>query len=189
MSLILRPDYLRNYVHWRAFGKDRNMHRNFQRVHIDGLANVKVTLLDIIGIVAIFPNDYVTDENYPSARRHERQPAERRTNVRTYLFDDTADRGMFEAYRDKLKGQESIRTQFGSASTSDGWRRAITHDIGLSLRDEITSEDFPKGFILIGRSRATDEMVAVLYHHIHIRPWLFWQHFLAGEILPTVHLD
>lgn len=189
MSLILRPDYLRNYVNWRAFGKDRNMHRNFQRVQVDGIVTIKVTLLDIIGIVAIFPNDYVVSEDYRAAWRFGGQPPERPTNVRTYLFDEEVDQGMFEAYRDKLKGQESIRLQFGSASTNDGWRRAVGNDIGLSLRDETTLEDFPNGFILIGRNKVTDEMVAVLYHHVFLRPWLFWQHLLAGEMLPTVRLD
>jgi hypothetical protein len=165
------------------------MHRNFQRVQVDGIATIKVTLLDIIGIVAIFSNDYVKSENFPTAWRYGGQPAERQTNVRTYLFDAVTDQGMFEAYRDKLRGQESIRTRFGSASTSEEWRRAIGNDIGLSLRDETTLEDFPKGFILIGRNKATDEMVAVLYHHIFLRPWLFWEHFLEGEMLPTVGRD
>lgn len=189
MSLILRPDYLQKYVHWRAFGKDRNMHHNFQRVRIDGLTNIKVTQLDVVGTVAIFSNDYVVSEEYPTAWRHAGQSAERRTNVRTYLFDEAVDQGMFEAYRDKLRGQESIRFQLGAASTDDGWRQAIDHDIGLSLHDEITSEDFPKGFILIGRDKTTGEMAGILYHHIFLRPWLFWQHFREGEMLPTVRQD
>ncbi len=186
MSLINKLNHLWDYVAWRIFCG----WTDFDHVLLDGEVELNAESLEIVGIAAIFSNDYVRNEEYPIRWRYGGQPASRPVNVRTYLFDPTADQGMFEAYRDKLKGREASRTLFGAPPTSSDaeWRRAIDGDIGLSLRDETVIEDFPKGFLLFGRNVATGEMVSILFHHIHIKPWLFWQHFLEGDMLPTICL-
>lgn len=184
MSLINTLNHLWDYVAWRIFCG----WTDFDHVLLDGEAQLSAASLEIVGIAAIFSNDYVRSEEYPARWRYGGQSTSRQVNVRTYLFDPIADQGMFEAYRDKLKGQESTRTLLGGPLTSTEWHRAIDGDIGLSLRDETVIEDFPKGFLLFGRNITTGELVTILFHHIHIKPWLFWQHFLEGDMLPTICL-
>ena len=185
MSLKYNMHHLRDYVAWRSFCG----WQDFAHLQLVGDVELHSESLKIDGVAAIFSNDYVKSGEYPGGWRYGKQPDERQSNVRSYLLDPTADRAEFEDDRDKLKANEVASVLCGSAASHKEWCEIVGHDKGLSLRDELTIEDFPKGYLLFGRSIASGEKVVILYHHVFIRPWFFWQHFVEGNLLPTTCPD
>jgi hypothetical protein len=183
MSLKYNLSHLEDYIIWRSACD----WRDFEHLILEGSAEFNAESLKITGVAAIFSNDYTTSEEFPTGRRYGKQPDDRQVNVRSYVFDRAADQTEFKDDLEKLKVSEVARTLCGAPSSPGELLNIIDNDNGLSLRDELIIEDFPKGYLLFSQNVTSGEKVVILYHHAFIRSWFFWRHFAAGNLLPTAH--